>query len=135
MPAAFYNSIFNIAKLNLNNLLKNIIQYVRKYFVNLNRKPNIPTMKNITNSDKVENNTTVPTSNDNKPKSKTNRVLKIILIVCCAFILLQFLAYGVGYLVGTIEGKIEANKTEVQDSNYITLLKQNKVCISYMPLL
>ena len=71
-------------------------------------------MKNITNSDKVENNTKFSIFNNNKPESKTNKVFIIIAIVCWSLILLQHLAYGVGYMVGTIESKIEAYKTEVQ---------------------
>ena len=60
-------------------------------------------MKNTINS---ENNTETSTSNYNK-KNETNRVLKIIIIVCYSIIALNILAYGVGYLAGTIEAHRE----------------------------
>ena len=54
--------------------------------------------------------------NENKPKSGAYRAFRIIADVAAIICAVCILAYGIGYLVGTIEAKKEIKKIEVQSS-------------------
>ena len=54
--------------------------------------------------------------NENKPKSKSCRVFRIVADVAAIICALYILASGIGYLAGIIEAKKEIKKAEVQSS-------------------